>query len=735
MLGTPSIVRYANNQGLLTVKSHDSNVLVTLIRDGEKELVARLDANSVRRFNIDAGSYQVELSEPQPGSQTRLKTIVISRGERVNLRVADVPYSETILEGPGQQGLGNLGLIGPENPNLVWVLGDNRLRHWNWITSLAVDHDRDRLLSGSWDSTAAVWSLKTGEKLFSMEAHEYEVLDVAFGPHQHYLATIGADKFLKVWNADNGKLFKTIPLEAMPNTVRFCPWKKSVATTTRNSFEIWNFEEGELEFTTPLSPELTSASVGFDFCPNDTLAAIRQGNKIQILDVESSNVVSERSFADSAISAVRYSSDGTYLAVGFAAPQAKVLILDRSLTERFSFNHDNILESVLSLDFSVDGKSIAAAFGKGRNSEESELTPNLVRQFSLTSNQNLPSIAPRVYNTGYFAAVYASEDKLVVGGDDGSIRIVDAKTGKDSEHLAKSEFVSAFSLSRDGRKIAYGNHDFQVKVVDEGRIIQTTFNGHENLIFDLDFSDDGTSIASCSTDGTVRYWDMKSNDSHVMNHFASGIRFGSQSQVLIAGGNWYQHEIRIWDSRLRRSFLFPPNGVNLSTSCFAVSPIGSFLATGTSSGVAEIWDLVGQTVVTKLFHERLQSMGNNAIAFGPNARQIAIAYGRVPWDEGKTIIWNRESGNEVAALQGYRRLVMSMAFSPDGKTLATGGWRDGSVRLWSTSDGRPIRWYTIGPDAAGIFKLSFASDGEKLLALGANGRLYCLRMPEPVISD
>src|SRR5262249_18260955 len=71
-------------------------------------------------------------------------------------------------------------------------------------------------------------------------------------------------------------------------------------------------------------------------------------------------------------------------------------------------------------------------------------------------------------------------------------------------------------------------------------------------------------------------------------------------------------------------------------------------------------------------------------------------------------LWDVESGREHPPLEGCRDSVVSLSFSPDGKTLATGCW-SGAVRLWETATGKElrrmyhhdgVRWVTFSPDGA-----------------------------------
>jgi tetratricopeptide (TPR) repeat protein len=85
-----------------------------------------------------------------------------------------------------------------------------------------------------------------------------------------------------------------------------------------------------------------------------------------------------------------------------------------------------------------------------------------------------------------------------------------------------------------------------------------------------------------------------------------------------------------------------------------------------------LWNLEGKEIQTLKGH----SAGVSSVAFSPDGKTIATGSG-----DNTVKLWNLE-GKEIQTLKGHSSRVWSVAFSPDGKTIATGSW-DNTVKLWS----------------------------------------------------
>ncbi|TDD31703.1 hypothetical protein E1287_25445 [Actinomadura sp. KC06] len=200
--------------------------------------------------------------------------------------------------------------------------------------------------------------------------------------------------------------------------------------------------------------------------------------------------------------------------------------------------------------------------------------------------------------------------------------------------------------------------------------------GHKGPLDSVAFSPDGTTLASCSMDGTIRLWDVT-----------------ERTQI----------------TQLRRPL--PDNDPNAAFVVF--SPDGTTLASDSGGDMASVrlWNVADWKQIG-----RLDALGARSAAFSPDGTILATADAT-----GWITLWRMADRTTIGQLHhDVGGMQIPMAFRPDGTTLASGGL-DGTVRLWSVADKAQIGELRSGELAPGpVFTLAFSADGTTLASGGQN---------------
>ncbi len=176
---------------------------------------------------------------------------------------------------------------------------------------------------------------------------------------------------------------------------------------------------------------------------------------------------------------------------------------------------------------------------------------------------------------------------------------------------------------------------------------------------------------------------------------------GTGDRTLLTAGAF-----ELWDlttGRKREPRFKEPNGVR----AVAVAPARRMVAWATAHRIVRVWEILKHKPI-----DFPQPKSCPAVALNPTGTQLAAA---VDW---AVKVYNIEKRCERFELKGHRGTVSTVAFSPDGGTIATGSW-DQSVKLWDASTGQEratFKW-PIGR----VYCLTYAPDGLRLVAGGDLG--------------
>ncbi|HEV3143205.1 MAG TPA: WD40 repeat domain-containing protein [Gemmataceae bacterium] len=283
-------------------------------------------------------------------------------------------------------------------------------------------------------------------------------------------------------------------------------------------------------------------------------------------------------------------------------------------------------------------------------------------------------------------------------------------------------YISA-ALSPDRTLMASGtftDKDLRIWDLTTGKL-KTTLTGHSGEIRAVAFSPDGKLLVSAS--GEVKVWDVAAGKEAALKlqHIESifSFAFSPDGKRLAAG--YYDNKVRIFEMDTGKIQFVLPGHTN-TVGAVAFSPDGRVLASGggNSFGTNEanklhLWDATNGKEIRAL--PGLKKDGAiQALAFSPDGKLIAVGgYNK------EIVLWEAGNGKEIQAWQAKDK-VLALKFSPDGQTLAAGG-EGGSVGLWDVAALTPQPALKEDPlgDANRILSIAFSSDGKTFLAGGSYG--------------
>lgn len=138
----------------------------------------------------------------------------------------------------------------------------------------------------------------------------------------------------------------------------------------------------------------------------------------------------------------------------------------------------------------------------------------------------------------------------------------------------------------------------------------------------------------------------------------------------------------------------------------AFSPDGGLILSGGADSIAKLWDVRTGRLIRNLAGH---SHGVNAVAFSPDGRLLASAGG-----DNTLKLWDAHTGQLIRTVEAHARGVHAVSFSLDGSGLLSGGG-DGSAKLWEPGTGRLIRTFAHARD---ITSLAFSPDGLRVVTGG-----------------
>jgi WD40 repeat protein/tRNA A-37 threonylcarbamoyl transferase component Bud32 len=421
---------------------------------------------------------------------------------------------------------------------------------------------------------------------------------------------------------------------------------------------------------------------------------------------------------------IAYSPDGRLLAVGGDL----VRLIDARTHELVT--KTAVGGSVQRIAFTKDGSKLAALVAPGECTGLGDADAHITIRDAAMLDPIGRSIEPEAFVGAYVGTEYAApqfaltpdDRSLITASEDGELARWDLRTSKKTRTLRiETGLAPALAVSPDGLTVAVGvKHGVQLVDLRSGTVRAASGDVAGSPSWVL-FSPDGKMVVATNRDKTVTRWDVASatplETLRGHSNFVQQPVFSPDGETLYTVS--HDGTAIAWDltgdRRLGRPFTFTHDR-NFSRTGYdghpgKLSPNGRLIAVGLKERGIALWDARKLTPVG----EPLLDTGGEvkSLAFSPDGRTLAAVTQRL------LTLWNVGSRTRLREPldAGSPSIILAVGFSPDGATLATASSSVG-ITLWDVATGDSLDERAIVGSASDI---AFSADGAMIASVPSRG--------------
>jgi WD40 repeat protein/serine/threonine protein kinase len=556
---------------------------------------------------------------------------------------------------------------------------------------MAYSPDSRYLAMAPHDGIVRVWEAARGRLLHALRGHKGAAWHVAFSPDSRMLASGGSDRSVRVWDMASGQMLQVFSEHPAPvKGVAFRPDGCSlVAACDDGTVKVWDRRTGRETFS--FGGQLLAYPYSAWFSPGARrLAWSCLDGTIKIWDTTTGHLEIDQQSNTHQCRAVAFSPDGSRIAL--AGFDGTLRLLDGATGREMVtiFAHPSLVADVA---FSPDGYQLASAS-----------YDHTVRIWDATPLSSEP-LAP-------YCVTLTGHTRQVSG----------VAFSPDGRWLASASWdhtIKLWELPKRGKPEVSASLG-QLVVSEPGAItLGCTFRGHRGMVTSVAFSPDNRTLASASWDNTFKLWDLQTprGDSLTEKRSVScpervsSVEFSPDGTLLAIG---QANGIALYDPGSGNE-VHPFKRTPAPVPSLAFSPDSRHLiSAGASDPAVKVWDVAAEKFN---FEIRYNPNPNSCVAVSRDGRRVAAPGPDEAAGEHTVRVWNvdwaAKAYREFRTLKGHRGYVWKVAFSPDGRYLASGSW-DSTIKVWDLKAPASAEPETLRGHAGFVLGLAFSPDGRCL---------------------
>jgi WD40 repeat protein len=641
-------------------------------------------------------------------------------------------------------------------------LGTSRLRHGNYIGFLGLTPDGKQVITRDGAGSYYVWDAVTGKEVRRFGESPMSAIygGTQLSPDGCFLAASGGiDRAARLWEVATGKeVWQTKPADNTyaPAPLAFSPDGKTLLTRGNSGdFQLREALTGSQLWEVKFGPQARNV-VFVSFAPDSKRLAFKNGDgSIKLFDVATGQALPHfavqldtKKFGSVASTPV-FSPDGTLLASAS---------IERKDNKLFGVVHVWETESgkeVRQINGPSEGvRTPSPAFAPDFRAVAWGVNDGTVRLHDLETGKELRKIGePGPERGGSGTPVFSFDGKLLVWRTlRGGLVVWDLAADKEINLAGQALGVGIFTLSTDGKLLAIVTPNYAVRLWDlpSGKERLGESSGHNGNIVALAVAADGHTASSIGADGTLRRWEthtgkelLRASLGATARPFFSALAPDGQTAAVGALKDNVFNTIELWDTATGKPLRQIDLQQSLEFGSLAFMPDGKTLLGRERGAVVRLWEVssgraLGQAAIQANPGEPAGNMAGRSV-LSPDGKMLASAWtSRNPATNRTTTdvrLWQLSSGKMIGRLPVATTSILSMAFAPDGRSLALVYYNAPvtpqrpviaptyAVGLWEVVSGKERCQWTPPGRATTI---AFAPDGRTMAVGFAEGTIQLL---------